>query len=97
MIWHVKCHGIVNNKCYGWHSVGIMDVELRVKLGPKGQIGDLSAPRESRKPGSQSEWPLPWSHLWEKGSSQSEGDLAGCAPRPPGEGASLDTGEQAPG
>lgn len=31
-------------------------MELRIKLEPKGQIRDLYAPRESRKPGSQSEW-----------------------------------------
>lgn len=29
---HVKCCRIVNRKCYGWHLVGIVGVELRVRI-----------------------------------------------------------------
>lgn len=79
---HVKCCRIVNRKCYGWHSVGIVGVELRVNLESEGQIEDLSAPRKSRKPAGQSEWVPSVVSIVEKGSSPSEGDLVGCAPRP---------------
>lgn len=69
-------------------------MELKVILEPKRQIEDLSASRESRKPASQSEWVPAVVSIVEKGSSPSEGDLAGCALRPP-TGAPLDTGEKA--
>lgn len=39
MIQHVKCYRTVKKKCYGWRSVEIGYVELRVKLEPKTQTG----------------------------------------------------------
>lgn len=74
--------------------VGIVGVELKVNLEPKGQIEDLSTSRDSRKPASQSEWVPAVVSFVEKGSSPSEGDLARCVLKPP-KGILLDPGEKA--
>lgn len=55
-------------------------VEFRVKLEPEEKIGELCATRGSRKPGNLSDGSSAPS--WEKGSSQSEGDLAGSTSGP---------------
>lgn len=67
-----------------------------VKLELKGQIRDLCAPRESRKPGVRATGAPATVSLWEKGSSQSEGDLVRCAPWPRSGGTALGTGGEAP-
>lgn len=67
-----------------------------VKLEPKGQIGNLCAPRESSKPGVTASGAPAMVSLWEKGSSQSEGDLVRCASWPRSGATALGTGGEAP-
>lgn len=97
VIQRVKCYEIVNKKSYGWHSVGIGGMELRVKLEPKGQMEIYAQGKRCTK-GVQETGKSEWGasshgpHCGRKAHPRVRGPWVGYASGLPSGGAALDKG-----